>query len=228
MARHAARLRAVLDDLGLRYDPARARLSGRALDRARLPALVTRRDPRILVARTPVRRSDLFLGTLVDCSGSMQAGDNLARAQRFAVLIAEAVRPLPGIEARFFGFTDRMIYDAGDAHDCGVSGLTVGGGNNDAGALLHAAQVALGARRRARVLVMISDGLPTECSVEALRGLVTQLTRRRGIVCAQVAVRKLEEECFPHHVLLDDAALEVAAARFGRMIGDLARRVLAA
>jgi len=29
-------------------------------------------------------------------------------------------------------------------------------------------------------------------------------------------------------VLLDDAELEVAVARFGRMIGDLARRVLAA
>ena len=73
---------------------------------------------------------------------------------------------------------------------------------------------------------MISDGLPTECSVAALRGLVDELTKRRGIVCAQVAVRKLEEECFPHYVVLDDHELDVAVARFGRMIGDLARRSL--
>jgi hypothetical protein len=225
--RHATRLRAHLDDLGLRWDPARARIKGHTLDRTRLRALVTRNDPRILIARTPVRRTDLFLGTLIDCSGSMSAGKNIERARRFAVLIAEAVRPLQGVEARFFGFTDSVIYDAGDALDCGVTSLVASGGNNDAAALFHAANIAAASRKRARVLVMISDGLPTECSVAALRNLATQLSRRKGIVCAQVAVRRLEEECFPHHVVLDDAEINVAVARFGRMIADLARKGLA-
>jgi nitric oxide reductase activation protein len=189
---------------------------------------VTRGDPKLLIARTPVRRTDLFLGTLIDCSGSMQAGQNIERARKFAALIAEAVRPLPGVEARFFGFTDSVIYDAGDAHDCAVTALRADGGNNDAAALFHAATIATASPKRARVLVMISDGLPTECSVAALRGLVTTLTKRKGIVCAQVAVRKLEEECFPHHVVLDDDRSEVAVARFGRMIADLARKTLAA
>ncbi|HEY1549053.1 MAG TPA: hypothetical protein VGG28_14615, partial [Kofleriaceae bacterium] len=98
-------------------------------------------------------------------------------------------------------------------------------GNNDAAALFHAANVALASPRRARVLVMISDGLPTECSVAALRGLVTQLSRRKGIVCAQVAVRPLAEVCFPHYVVLD-GDLEPAVARFGRVIGDLVSRSL--
>lgn len=224
--RHATRLRAFLDELGLRWEPQRARTQGRALDRTRLTALVTRNDPRILVARTPVRRTDLFVGTLVDCSSSMKAGENIERAKRFAVLVAEAVRALPGVEARFFGFTDSVIYDAGSATDCGVVSLSTSGGNNDAAALYHAANVALNSKRRAKLLVMISDGLPTECSVAALRSLVTELTRRRGIVCAQVALRRLEEVCFPHHVLLDDHELDVAVAQFGRMIGDLARRSL--
>ena len=225
--RHAVRLRAFLDDLGLRWLPARARLSGRALDRTRLRALVTRNDPRILVARTPVRKTDLFLGTVIDCSGSMSSADNIERARRFAVLIAEAVRPLAGVEARFFGFTDSVIYDAGDATDCAVTALVANGGNNDAAALFHVAQVAAASTKRAKVLVMISDGLPTECSVAALRGLVRELTRRRGMVCAQVAVRPLEEVCFPHYVVLDDGNPDIAVARFGRMIADLARRVLA-
>ncbi len=224
--RHAIRLRGYLDALGLRWEPQRARTQGRALDRTRLLPLVTRNDPRILVARTPQRRTDLFLGVLVDCSGSMTARDNIGRARRFAVLVAEAVRPLPGVEARFFGFTDSVIYDAGNARDCGVVGLHADGGNNDAAALYHAANVALASPKRAKVLVMISDGLPTECSVDALRGLVSQLTRRRGIVCAQVAVHPLEEVCFPSYVLLD-GAVEIAVARFGRMIGELARRSLA-
>lgn len=224
--RHAIRLRAHLDDLGLRWEPQKARISGRALDRSRLNALVTRGDPKILVARAPVRRTDLFLGTVIDCSGSMAAGDNIARARKFGVLIAEAVRPLPGVEARFFGFTDSVIYDAGDAKSCDVTALEADGGNNDAAALHHVANLAAASNKRARVLVMISDGLPTECSVAALRGLVTTLTRRKGIVCAQVAVRRLEEECFPNYVVLDDAEIDVAVARFGRMIGDLTRKAL--
>jgi hypothetical protein len=226
VSRHAARLRSFLDELGLRWEAERARTSGRALDRTRLRALVTRGDPKILIARRPVRRTDLFLGVLVDCSGSMQAGDNIDRARRFAILVAEAVRTLRGVHARFFGFTDSVIYDAGDAHDCHVVALETDGGNNDAAALFYAGNLAMAAPQRAKVLVMISDGLPTNCSVAALRNLVTELTRRRGIVCAQVAVRKLDEVCFPHHVVLDDHELDVAVAKFGRMIGDLARRVL--
>ena len=228
IARHSARLRSHLDELGLRWERTNARIQGHTLDRARLRALVTRNDPRILIARTPVRRTDLFLGTLIDCSSSMTAGDNIERARRFGVLITEAVRALPGVEARFFGFTDSVIYDAGDARDCGVTGLRAEGGNNDAAGLFHAAQVAMTSRKRAKVLVMISDGLPTSCSVAALRGLVTTLSRRKGIVCAQVAVRELEEACFPHYVVLDDEQLDVAVARFGRMIADLTRRALGA
>ncbi|HUJ62801.1 MAG TPA: vWA domain-containing protein, partial [Kofleriaceae bacterium] len=227
VARHAARLRGHLDDLGLRLEPARARVQGRALDRTRLRALVTRRDPRILVARTIERRTNLFLGVVVDCSSSMSAGDNIARARRFAITIAEAARPLRGVHARFFGFTDSLIYDAGDALDCEVTALHAGGGNNDAAALYHAANVALAAPPRAKLLVMISDGLPTECSVAALRALVVRLGRRHNIVCAQVAVRPLEEVCFPHYIVLDDRELDVAIARFGRMVAELARRSLA-
>ncbi|HEY4181412.1 MAG TPA: hypothetical protein VGM90_31415, partial [Kofleriaceae bacterium] len=140
--------------------------------------------------------------------------------------ISEAVRDLPGVDARFFGFTDTVIYDAGDARMCEVTALQASGGNNDAAALYHVASLAASSQKRARVLVMISDGLPTQCSVAALRGLVTQLTHRKGMVCAQVAVRKLEEECFPNHVLLDDASVDTAVAKFGRMIGDLTRRAL--
>ena len=221
--RHAARLRSYLDELGLRWLPQRARTQGRALDRTRLLPLVTRNDPRILIARTPTRRTDLFLGVLVDCSGSMAAKDNIGRAKRFAALVAEAVDPLPGVEARFYGFTDSKIYDCGTARNCGVSGLVTSGGNNDAAGLFHAATEALASQKRAKVLVMISDGLPTQCSVDALRALVAQLTRRKGIVCAQVAVHPLEEVCFPNHVLLD-GSIEAAVARFGRMIGDLARK----
>lgn len=225
VARHAARLRTCLCELGLDLVPRHARMRGRSFDRTRTQAVVLRRDPRMLIAREIEIHNDLFIGVLIDCSGSMSVHDRLARACHFAVLIAEAVRSLAGVDAHFWGFTDSVIWDAGDADRCAVTSLESDGGNNDAAALLHAAQVATGSRRRAKLLVMISDGLPTQCSVAALRNLVVQLGRRQ-IVCAQVAVRPLEEVCFAHYVLLSDEPIELATMRFGELVRKLARRAL--
>jgi Mg-chelatase subunit ChlD len=216
--RHAQALRRYLEELGLGMDPERMRTAGTRLDPARLRALVLRGDPRVLVSRKRVEKADVFLGIVVDCSGSMGAGDLMERAKRFAVLLSEAARPLRGIDVRIFGFTDKVIYDAGDARSCAAHALRAGGGNNDAAALFHAAGVANQSRRRARVLVMISDGLPTECSVDALKNLVKQLGARERIVCAQVAVRPLSEVCFPHYVLVQDDDVQVAVRRFGEIV----------
>jgi hypothetical protein len=224
--RHSDRLRNYLTELGLSLVPRRARLRGRAFDRTRARAVVLRRDPRMLVSREIEVFNDLFIGVVVDCSGSMGSGGSMDKAHRFGVLIAEAVRPLQGVDARFFGFTDRIIYDAGDKHDCAVTSLRPTGGNNDAAGLYHAAKAAAASARRSKLLVMVSDGLPTECSVIALRNLVHQLSRRRGILCAQVAVRSLAEVCFPHYVELTDPELDRSVRRFGEIVSGLARRAL--
>src|SRR6185503_9431439 len=102
------------------------------------------------------------------------------------------------------------------------------GGNNDAGALWHAAQAARQSRRRAKLLVMISDGLPTECSVAALRALVQRLTSRWHLCCAQVAVQPLAEICFPNYILLDEANPETSVRRFGEVIARLVQKALRA
>jgi hypothetical protein len=221
--RHSMRLRDFFDRLGRSLVPHRGRLRGRALDRTRVRAVVTRRDPRMLVARETAVANDVSVATVIDCSGSMNAFDNLEKAKRFGVLVAEAVRDLSGVDARFFGFTDTVIFDAGDGDRCAVTSMEVQGGNNDAAALFHAARVAAASPRRTRVLVMISDGLPTECSTSALRALVTNLGRK-GFVCAQVAVHPLEEVCFPNYVVLDEKNMDQSVARFGELIMKLVTR----
>lgn len=223
--RHARRLRAHLAQLGLSHVPRRMRLTGRRLDVTRIRPLVTRSDPRILVARETRRVNDLFLALVIDCSGSMQ-GASMKRAHAFGVLLTEAARGLSNVDLRVFGFDDRQIFDAGSARRPAVTSLRPGAGNNDAAGLWHAAQVAMRSPRSAKVLVMISDGLPTQCSVAALRGLVRRLTTRHGMVCAQVAVRPLAEVCFPHYVEVDDGNLDQAVGRFGRIVGNLVGRTL--
>jgi cobalamin biosynthesis protein CobT len=153
---------------------------------------------------------------VIDCSGSM-AGPSIEKARLFGTLLAEAVRGHPGIDLRLFGFTDRVIYDAGTARQCAVHALEANGGNNDAAGLWHAYLAARASRRQAKLLVMISDGAPTECTVAALAGLVKRLTRRR-VCCAQVAVQPLQQICFPHYVLLQDNRLDACVRQFGAVI----------
>jgi len=87
----------------------------------------------------------------------------------------------------------------------------------DAAALWHVYRIARASRRQAKLLVMISDGLPSECSVAALKALVRRLGRW-GCCAAQVAVQPLQEICFPHYVLLTDQEFDVAVRKFGEVV----------
>ena len=225
--RASRQMREFLERMGVRLEAQRFRVSGRALDRTRIASAVLRSDPRILLRRVPVHRTDLFLGVVIDCSGSMSVGENMERAKLFGTMLAEASRGMRNVDARFFGFTDSVIYDAGDSNRCGVSGLVAGGGNNDAAALHHASREAMRSGRKAKLLVMISDGAPTECSVASLTALAHDLTTKRGVCCAQIAVRPLDDICFPHYVEVDDGDVDAAVRRFGGIVARLVGRTIA-
>lgn len=227
VAREARHFRQYLADLGVTMRPERRRMRGRRLDRSSMQDLILKSDPRMLIAREPYYRTDLFMAVIIDCSGSMEFDDNIEKAKLFAAMLADACRGLSEVDLRLFGFTDSVIYDAGDANRPAVAPLHTSGGNNDAAALWHAAQVAQRSKRRAKVLVMISDGLPTECSAEALRSLVTRLTRKYQMCCAQVAVQPLEEVCFPHYTLLEADDVIDSVRTFGTTVARLVRRALA-
>ena len=224
VARAARQLRRYFQDLGLGLVPQRGRLQGRMFDRTRTRALVLRGDPRVLIRRKVERTTDLFVGVVIACSGSM-AGDKLEKAKLFGTLLAEALNGQRGVDLRLFGFTDRAIFDAGDARFCGVHDLQALDGNNDAAALWHALRGARASGRYAKVLVMFSDGLPTECSVAALTALVARLSRWH-FCCAQVAVQRLEQVCFPHYILLEDQAFDVSVRKFGAVVMRLVRQAL--
>lgn len=226
VARHARQMQRFFVELGLSAHIQRRRLQGRWIDRSRLMPLVIQRDPRVLIARILKPSADLFLGILIDCSSSMEVNENIEKAKRFGTLLAEAARGVTGIDVRIFGFTDSTIYDAGCARRCAAHNLSAGGGNNDAAALWHASRVAQGSRRMARLLVMISDGSPTECTTTALTDLVQRLTRKEHMCCAQVALAPLHEVCFPNYIELEEGNLNDSVRRFGEVIARLVRQTL--
>jgi hypothetical protein len=224
--RQAEKMRRYLRQLGLGLVPQRQRLRGKSFDRSQARAVVLRGDPRMLIARDLQMRTDLFLGVLIDCSGSMSSGDNIEKAKLFGTLLAEAARGNRGVDLRLWGFTDRTIYECGNAVRPAVHDLEPEDGNNDAAALWHAAQAARASQRRAKLLVMISDGSPTGCSVAALTALVERLTRRMKMLCAQVAVRPLDDISFPDYVLLEDDRIDESVKRFGAIMMKLVRQAL--
>ena len=212
-------------DLGNRLEPRTHRVRGR-LGRVGLSAALVRRDPRLLVARERRPARDLFLGLLVDCSWSMRYEGSIEKARLFAALFCEAARGLPGIETRILGFDDRL-HDAGTADRSAAQSLVPGGGGtNEAGALWNLGLRALESGRTAKAIVEVSDGLPTLCSVAAVRAVVRAL-EARGVACVQVAVRPLEATSFRDHVLLETPDPAEAARRFAGVLSRVIRRALA-
>lgn len=224
--RWSRKMKIYLEGLGLQMHPQKKRLQGHRIDSAQVRSAVLRQDPRILIARKKHFATDLFLGVLIDCSGSMEINNNIQRAQLCATMLAEATRTLRGVETRFLGFTDTILYDAGTAQRCSVQALEAKGGNNDAAALHHMIQWAQHSRKRAKLLIMISDGSPTECSVSSLKNVVHKASTRMGICCAQIALRTIEHICFPHYIELLDDDFEKSIHQFGSIIRRLIHQTL--
>ena len=219
-------LRGYLRRLGLDRTFESGRVRGMRIDRHGISKTLLRGDPRILRARKNTHKTDLFLGVLIDCSDSMKINDNLEKAKLFSCLIAHAAKGMQGIHVRFFGFNHNTIFDAGNPQKCAVPELRAEGGNNDAAALWYASRLAQASFCKARLLVMLSDSSPTECSTAALHALIKRLTNRMNISCAQIALRSLEESPFPHYVELPEMDLQHSVRRFGEIITRMIHKVL--
>lgn len=223
--RHIHHLRRVFETLGFSNRNRRLQVRGRTVDSTRLPSLLLHNDPRCLKRSVIVPHADLFFGLLVDSSSSMDSEQGLEKAKLFATILAEAAKGLAGIELRIFGFNHTTLFDAGDAQRCAIHALQADGENNDAGALDHMARIALISGRRQKIIVMISDGVPTACSVTALRTLVHDIQKKRYVRCVQVAVKDVEEICFPHYIRMADE-IEASVHQFAKLCSDLIHKTV--
>jgi hypothetical protein len=148
-------------------------------------------------------------------------GPKIELAKSFGALVAESAAGLPGIDGHVSAFDGSTFYHLGSFRRNAIATLTADDGNNDSGGLSRAAALAQASAKRHKLVVMISDGSPTECTVESLKKLVGRLTRDEGILCAQVAVQPLTEIAFPHYVDLSGRPLDAAVAQFGRLLMKL-------
>ncbi|MFH1277622.1 MAG: HEAT repeat domain-containing protein [Candidatus Eisenbacteria bacterium] len=217
---HIRVLRPYLERLGRQVVDEHGRRTGRRVDLGRVRRIVAVSDPNVLVHTSEQIFANAYIGILIDRSGSMD-GRRIEAARAFGALVAESARGIRGIEGHVNAFDDSTFYRLGDFRRNGIASLEAGAGNNDAGGLARGAELAFRSRKRNKMLVMVSDGLPTECTFWALKNLVEELTRNRGVVCAQVAVAPISHVAFPHYVDLSNLTFHEAVARFGRLLMTL-------
>jgi hypothetical protein len=222
---HVRKLRSHLERIGTAEVSEPRSRRGRRVDPATARQAPLAPRPEVLIHRREEQLTDLYLAVLIDRSGSM-AGEEIERAKRFGTLLAEAARGIRGIDGHVCAFDDQTFDILGDFRRHAIGALEAEGGNNDAGALAAAVNLAEASRRSRRLIVMISDGLPTECTLESLRQQIKNATRR-GYFCAQVAVSPLPSVVFPHFVDLSSLPLKEAVDRFGELLVSLLRTQMA-
>jgi len=223
LRKHIRRLRAFIERLGLQTVEEHGSRRGRRLDLAQARSAALRRDPGLLVHSRDEVRPNAYLGLLIDRSGSMD-GQKLELAKAFGGLVAEATHGLKGLEGDVNAFDDSTFVRLGSLARTSVASLTSNGGNNDAGGLAKAAELAVKSGKRNKLLIMISDGLPTECTFDSLRELVVKLGRQQQIICAQVAVDRIEQIAFPDFLNLSALPFDEAITRFGTLLMRLTQR----
>ena len=215
--RHIRVLRAYFGQLSAREVEEYGSRRGRRFDMAQVKKAALAMTPNLLVHSRDEINPNAYIGILIDRSGSME-GEGIELARKFGALIAESGKGLRGLQGHVSAFDDDTFYMLGDFQRNAIASLEAGGGNNDSGALMKAAELALQSRKRNKLLVMISDGSPAQCTFESLKNLVRRLTLEKGIICAQVAVEEMEEIAFPHFVDLSLYPTDEAVARFGRLL----------
>ena len=218
--KHIRRLRGYFECLGGGIVDEYASKRGRRIDLVQARRMVVSSSPNLLVSSLHHALPDGYIGILIDSSSSM-AGEKMGLAKAFGALVAESAKAIRGLDGHVNAFDDDTFCRLGDFQRNSIATLWAEGRNNDAGALERAADLALLSRRRHKLILMISDGCPTECSVESLEALVDKITDAFGIVCVQVGVEPIPKVVFPNYVDLSKYPMDEAVARFGRLIVKL-------
>jgi len=145
----------------------------------------------------------------------------LGRARSLAVLLAECLRECPNVESVFVGY-NQGVYPCGDHDDHAIGSLVPSGKTNESAALSHLRGHFHSPRRRKLVLVL-SDGLPTDCSVTSVCHLVRSLEKEAGVRFVYGALSGVEHPAYRRRVDLTGAIGPGLVRGLGKVLGAMLR-----
>lgn len=210
-------VRRAIERLGTRIDERRATVRGGRLDAIRAPRAAFMRDPRVLIDRHEQPSADVCVGLLVDRSGSM-CGEKIELARRFGCLVTEATAGIRGVEGIIGAFDDKRYHDLGTFARPAISELEADDGNNDAAGLTIMGERVARSRRRHKVIIMVSDGSPTECTVAAFHGVAESL-EQAGIRIIHMLIDHVDSSAaLPNRVDLSESSEEESTKAFAEML----------
>jgi len=183
----------------------------------------------IFVNDEPMPKASVHFEIALDCSTSMlsptislKPGEKFLMGKFFALVLEQAVLGLPGVSAHFWGFTNDRIYDCGTPGEGRSSGLVCGGGNNDSAMLWHMGQSAAASGKDVKILLMLSDGQPSECSWLSLHNLVLQF-EQEGMIPWNFALDVINTPAFERYFTdLVGQTMDEAIATMGETLAALA------
>ena len=121
--------------------------------------------------------SQVHISVLIDTSASMNTDQRIGRAKALATLLAACFEECLNLESLFVGY-NQSIYRCGTHWDHAVNSLAPKGKTNEAAALDYVQKEVGMLSRPMRIVIVLSDGLPTSCSVASVRHLVQQMEKR--------------------------------------------------
>ena len=211
-----------LEALGTRETLGRRHHRGARVAQGALASSVLTGDPRVLLHRRAVVRPNFFLGMAIDASGSMAMAGRLKRAAELAATLWLASGALRDATCEVIAFNEKHHWPCVLDGQSAFSALVPCGGNNDGAALRWMGERALASSAEHKVVVMLSDGSPTGCSVEALRHECVRLSGE-GVALAQLSLRRSPDtHVFPHTVEVDPADPRRTWAAFAMLVQRLA------
>lgn len=175
-------------------------------------------------------RASVHLEVALDISGSMgsateslQPGEKFRLGKLFAMVLEQAVINLPGVSAHFWGFNADVIYDCGVAGERRISGLQCGGGNNDSAMLWKMAQSARESGKDVKILLMLSDGQPSDCSWLSLHNLVLKF-EQEGMIPWNFGLDRIDTPAFERFFTdLVGQSQEEAVLTMGQTLAQIAQ-----
>jgi Mg-chelatase subunit ChlD len=168
------------------------------------------------------QHKEIFMGVLLDTSSSMKHDGRLERSRGVAALLAECLRDCPDVETVFLGY-NHNVYLCGDHEEYALGSLGPAGKTNEAAALDYLRRNYLATPPRRKVVLVLSDGLPTACSVEAVRELVRTTEKDLGVRFLDGALSAADHPAYRRRVNLTGAIDFGMVRGFGRALAALFR-----
>lgn len=164
--------------------------------------------------------SDVHISILLDTSASMQTDDRMLHAKTLVSLFAECFTECPGISTDFYAY-NQNLYLCGDHENYSIAQLEPSGKTNEAAALHHIQKDLEAIARPIKILIVVTDGLPTACSVEAVKWQVAEMEHQGHIQCIACIFSKEEHPAYRSTIDFSAGLKRASVMNLGKRLGYL-------